>query len=150
MLQEHTPGVVHDQHVTCSVVLIDASWRVLHIRHNALGAWLRPGGHLEPEDTTLCDAALRELSEETGIAADLVSPLDDDVPIDIDVHAIPANPHKPEPQHLHFDLRHAFRLREPTTGPLSLQAAEVSGYRWLPSEHITPESLRGRLAHLRG
>lgn len=135
-------------HVTCSVVLVDAQWRVLHIRHNALGAWLRPGGHLEPSDTDLCRAALRELHEETSIPVELVSPLRDPVPIDIDVHVIPANPSRPEPKHLHFDLHYAFTLLDPSV-PLCLQTEEVSAYRWLPSDSVQPKPLRDRLALLR-
>lgn len=87
---------------------------------------------LPPERSSLVDqksgTALRELHEETGIPADLVSPLHDTVPIDIDIHVIPANPSKPEPEHPHFDLRHAFTLLDPSA-PLSLQREEVSAYR---------------------
>jgi hypothetical protein len=56
-------------HLTCSATLIDPEARVLLIHHNALGLWLRPGGHLEPKDTPLPQAALRERCEETGIPA---------------------------------------------------------------------------------
>ncbi|MGW2267975.1 MULTISPECIES: NUDIX domain-containing protein [Streptomyces] len=41
-------------------------------RHNALRQYLTPGGHLEPEGTRLMGAALRELTEETGIRASIV------------------------------------------------------------------------------
>ncbi|MFD6042032.1 NUDIX domain-containing protein [Streptomyces koyangensis] len=41
-------------------------------RHNALRQYLTPGGHLEPEDTHLVGAALREFTEETGIRASIV------------------------------------------------------------------------------
>jgi hypothetical protein len=40
-------------HVTCGAVVIDDTRRLLLIRHIALGRWLLPGGHLEPEDGTL-------------------------------------------------------------------------------------------------
>ncbi|MDI3424118.1 aminoglycoside phosphotransferase [Streptomyces luteolus] len=39
-------------HITAGAVLVNHDGAVLHIRHKALGTWLRPGGHLEPEDTT--------------------------------------------------------------------------------------------------
>lgn len=135
-------------HVTCSAVLVDPQWRVLHIRHNALGTWLRPGGHVEPTDRSPHDAALRELFEETGIPASLVSPLCAEAPIDIDVHLIPANPGKPEPEHPHFDLRYAFALLDASAAP-TLQADEVSAYQWMESDSVQPETLRERLTLLR-
>ncbi|GGZ30232.1 NUDIX domain-containing protein [Streptomyces avidinii] len=48
-------------------VVVNGEGQVLFIRHVALGKWLTPGGHLEPEDPDLLSAALRELIEETGI-----------------------------------------------------------------------------------
>ncbi|MFE4421051.1 NUDIX domain-containing protein [Streptomyces sp. NPDC056817] len=40
---------------------------ILLIDHLAYGITLQPGGYLEPTNTTLIDAAVRELTEETGI-----------------------------------------------------------------------------------
>src|SRR4051794_24939531 len=99
-------------HVTCGVVIVDADWRVLHIRHNALGRWLLPGGHLELEDSSLAGAALREAYEETGLTSADLRPLTEfeEIPLDIDIHAIPDSPARREPAHQHFDFRFAFRL----------------------------------------
>ncbi|MFJ1589882.1 NUDIX domain-containing protein [Kitasatospora albolonga] len=60
-------------HATAGAVLVGPDGRILHIRHLALDKWLLPGGHLEPEDDTLQEAALRELCEETGVPADSVA-----------------------------------------------------------------------------
>ncbi|WTO36408.1 NUDIX domain-containing protein [Streptomyces achromogenes] len=46
--------------------LVRPDGRVLTIEHRALRKWLLPGGHVEAEDTSLRDAALRELAEETN------------------------------------------------------------------------------------
>lgn len=130
-------------HVTCSAIVVDPVGRVLHIRHNALNTWLRPGGHLEPDDATLVGGLLREVAEETGIDADALS-LVDETPLDIDVHLIPANPAKDEPDHQHFDLRYAFTT---TTAPdVVLQAEEVHDVAWLPAAEIQPAVLADRIA----
>lgn len=128
-------------HVTTGAILLRPDSRVLMIKHRALGKWLLPGGHAEPADATLLAAALRELTEETGIAAGQVEPVGA-VPLDIDVHPIPANPAKGEPAHQHFDFRFLFRTAAET---VELQEEEVTGYSWRHVEMLTGEPLRSRV-----
>ena len=55
-------------HVTASALVVDpVGGRVLLTLHRKLRMWLQMGGHCEPQDTTLAEAALREASEESGI-----------------------------------------------------------------------------------
>ncbi|MDG4824775.1 NUDIX domain-containing protein [Asanoa sp. WMMD1127] len=123
-----TPG-----HVTASAVVLDPAGRMLHVRHNVFNRWLQPGGHLEPGDPTLLDAARREVEEETGIDPALLT-LADYVPCDIGVHAIAANPAKGEAAHHHFDVRYRFTTRaDPET---RVQADEVHGIAWLPPDEV--------------
>lgn len=103
----------------------------------------RPGGHLEAEGTTLVGAALREVAEETGIPAEALA-LVGEVPVDIDVHPIPANPAKGEPAHQHFDLRYAFTIN--ITPAVALQAEEVHDFTWLSRAEIEPAVLAERIA----
>src|ERR1700689_1403726 len=71
-------------HVTAGAVLTGEAGRVLFIPHRALGTWLLPGGPPDPADTTLLQAALRELTEETGIPPEYIPPpLNEPVHIDI-------------------------------------------------------------------
>ncbi|GAA1890038.1 NUDIX hydrolase [Asanoa iriomotensis] len=123
-------------HVTASAVVLDPAGRMLHIRHNVFRKWLQPGGHLEPGDSTLLGAAVREVEEETGIPAAILS-LVDDVPCDIGVHAIAPNPAKAEDAHHHFDVRYRFTT---VTDPLTrVQADEVHGIAWLPPDEVDLE-----------
>jgi 8-oxo-dGTP pyrophosphatase MutT (NUDIX family) len=97
---QFTPG-----HITCTgLVLAPDSVRLLLVHHRRLDRWLLPGGHVEPEDRAIGDAARREVVEETGVLL-----LPDPMPslAGLDVHGIP--PKRSEPYHLHHDLLFSFR-----------------------------------------
>ncbi|MFJ9869042.1 NUDIX hydrolase [Streptomyces sp. NPDC101165] len=128
-------------HVTAGAVLLRPDGRVLTIEHRALRKWLLPGGHVEESDTTLLDAALRELAEETGISPDQVEP-DGRTPLHVDAHPIPANPDKGEDAHQHFDFRYLFRTAADT---IELQEEEVTAYSWQYADMLTAEPLRSRV-----
>ncbi|WP_330457439.1 NUDIX domain-containing protein [Streptomyces sp. NBC_00820] len=144
-----TSRKTYPAHVTCSAILIDGDRRVLHIAHKASGKLLAPGGHNEPADQRLRDAALRELHEETGIPPSAVTPLCgfEDVPLDIDVHAIDANPSKKEPAHHHVDFRWAFQLGAEHAA-VTLQEEEVDGYEWRAFASAASPTVRAKLALL--
>ncbi|MGA5469951.1 NUDIX hydrolase [Streptomyces arboris] len=130
-------------HVTAGAILVGRDGRVLHILHNATGKWLLPGGHIEPSDDTLLQAAGRELAEETGIPPNVVTP-HSEIPLHIDVHPIDANPTKDEPDHQHFDFRFLFR----TTADIGeLQTEEVTDAVWLTVDSLTDHQLSRRVAH---
>lgn len=116
---EFDPG-----HFTASAfVLSPDATSVLLVEHRRLGRWLQPGGHFEPGDATVDEAARREVAEETGVV-DLEA-LDERL-LRIDAHAIP--PRSDEPGHTHFDLARAYRSRQWDLGPID----EVLDARWVP------------------
>ena len=56
-----------EAHFTASAVVVDeAGARTLLVHHAKSGNWFQPGGHIEPDDASLAEAALREAREETG------------------------------------------------------------------------------------
>ena len=92
-------------HVTASAVVLTPDARsVLLVYHERFERWLQPGGHIEPTDRSVVEAAQREVLEETGIAVHALDP----PLVSVDVHHIP--PARGEPQHLHHDLMFRFTL----------------------------------------
>ena len=97
-------------HVTASAWVVTASReRVLLVHHRKLDRWLQPGGHADGQ-TDVAAAALREANEETGLrrlrlSDESQSPL----PLDLDVHIIPARYNAAgeliEDAHEHHDVR---------------------------------------------
>jgi 8-oxo-dGTP pyrophosphatase MutT (NUDIX family) len=80
-------------------------------------------------------SAAREVEEETGVQVCEAHDQALDAPlIDIDSHAIPANPAKGEGAHMHHDFLYLFR--GDATAPLSPQWEEVQGVRWVAREAL--------------
>jgi 8-oxo-dGTP pyrophosphatase MutT (NUDIX family) len=113
-------------HLTGSALVVDAdAARVLVLLHAKLGRWLQPGGHADGE-ANLAAVALREATEETGIAGlRVVVPA-----IDVDVHEVepPA-----EDAHLHLDCR--FLVLAPT-GARARGNHESRALRWVSPEDL--------------
>ena len=80
----------------------EAGERVCLVDHVKLGRRLQPGGHVEPDDESPAEAALREVREETGLEVRLhpFAPR----PFDVDVHEFPER--DGQEAHLHLDLRY--------------------------------------------
>lgn len=108
-------------HLTGSAVVVDAAGeRTLLMLHRKLGRWFQPGGHCDG-DTNLAAVALREASEETGIAGLRVLPR----AIDVDVHLVEP---PGEPPHLHLDTR--FLVVAPQ-GAAEVANEESLALRWV-------------------
>lgn len=111
-------------HITTSAFVIGDDGRMALIYHNSLQKYLQPGGHVE-SDMSLVESAKREVQEEVGFAE--LEVMLSGVPIDLDIHDIPANDKKSEPLHQHFDVRFLFQTSESIP---SLQLEEVSEMKW--------------------
>ncbi|MFF7363374.1 NUDIX domain-containing protein [Streptomyces sp. NPDC008125] len=112
-------------HLTASALVLDpAAGRVLLTLHKKLGMWLQMGGHCEPEDATLADAALREATEESGIDG-LVLPAGG--PVRLDRHPIPA------PCHWHLDVQYAALAPAGATQRISEESLDL---RWFAYDEV--------------
>ncbi|MGW2212197.1 NUDIX hydrolase [Streptomyces sp. NPDC001781] len=86
-------------HLTASALVVDPEQgRVLLTLHRKLRMWLQMGGHCEPGDISMAGAALREATEESGIAGLTLLP---GGPVRLDRHQIPA------PCNWHLDVQYA-------------------------------------------
>ncbi|OXM44793.1 NUDIX hydrolase [Amycolatopsis alba] len=114
-------------HVTVGALLVRRNTHILLIDHRAYRIKLQPGGHLEPTDTSLAEAALRELTEETSVDPTKIS-LASTIPTYIEYGAVPARPAKHEPPHFHLDIGYTVTTTDAKIR--QLQEAEVNGASW--------------------
>ncbi len=126
-------------HITASGMIYNPdSGELLLLEHVQLKKWLQPGGHVEPSDASILDAALREAREETGITADrltLCTTSEGFGIVDIDSHYIPACEYKNEAEHYHHDIRFLFSLSGGDTA-IELDLTESHSYRWMRVKDI--------------
>ncbi|HET8583477.1 MAG TPA: coenzyme F420-0:L-glutamate ligase [Jatrophihabitans sp.] len=108
-------------HLTASALVLDPSrGTVLLTLHPRVGLWLQLGGHCEPGDHTLLDAAAREAREESGIGSLSFDP----TPIALDVHPITCSLGVPT---RHFDVQF---LAVAPAGAEPVPSAESVDLRW--------------------
>jgi 8-oxo-dGTP pyrophosphatase MutT (NUDIX family) len=123
-----------DGHVTASAVVARPSGgEFLLVFHRKLDRWLQPGGHVEPDDASVFEAAVREAREETGVDG-FQMPIRDAI-LDLDAHPIPA--FGSEPAHVHYDVRFLLTAEDP--GELAVDAA------WFPFAAISSADPDGSL-----
>ncbi|MCX5399614.1 NUDIX hydrolase [Streptomyces sp. NBC_00102] len=112
-------------HLTASALVLDPSaGRVLLTLHKKLGMWLQMGGHCEPEDATLADAALREATEESGMDGLVLLA---GGPVRLDRHPIPA------PCHWHLDVQYAALAPAGATQRISEESLDL---RWFAYDEV--------------
>jgi 8-oxo-dGTP pyrophosphatase MutT (NUDIX family) len=110
-------------HITASALVIDPErGRVLLTLHKKLRMWLQMGGHCEPGDGTLADAALREATEESGIEGLALLP---GGPVRLDRHHTPCA--------WHLDVQYAALA---PAGALEAISDESLDLRWFPYDEV--------------
>jgi 8-oxo-dGTP pyrophosphatase MutT (NUDIX family) len=124
-------------HVTASAFVVGPRGVILH-RHQVLGIWVQPGGHIDPGETPW-DAALRETAEETG----LVVTHPGGVPnlVHVDVHPGPRG-------HTHLDLRYLLDGGEADPAPPPHESQDVAWFSWDEALAIGEPGMAGILRAL--
>ncbi len=88
-LETHPDGLTRGcrpDHLTASTLVLSADGEQVLLTLDAKAhRWFQLGGHLEPGDASLADAALREAAEESGLAALALDP----EPVQLSEHAVP-------------------------------------------------------------
>ena len=131
--RECAPG-----HITASVAVLDATGtHVLLTLHPRLRRWVQLGGHCEPDDADLPAAALREGTEESGIAGLVLDP----ELVAIHVHPLTCSLGVPT---RHLDLQ--FVARAPAGARIEI-SDESLDLRWWPVDAL-PEDTDHALAYL--
>ncbi|WP_436318033.1 NUDIX hydrolase [Streptomyces albus] len=112
-----------DGHLTASALVVDPEGgRVLLTLHRKLEMWLQMGGHCEPEDTTLAEAALREATEESGITGLTLLP---GGPLRLDRHRTPCA--------WHLDVQYAALA---PAGAVEAISDESLALRWFAFDEV--------------
>ncbi|BDT88751.1 NUDIX hydrolase [Nocardia cyriacigeorgica] len=124
-LREHAAG-----HITASAVVFSADGNeVLLTLHPRVGRWIQLGGHCEEDDATVAEAALREATEESGIAGLRMEP----GLYGAQAHPITCSLGVPT---RHLDL--LFRITAPA-GAVPVRSAESTDLRFWPIDAL-PEN----------
>ncbi|HEY0950799.1 NUDIX hydrolase [Nocardioides sp.] len=130
-LRAHPDGMTRactPDHLTASTLVVDAGRReVLLTLHAKARAWFQLGGHCEPGDPTLAAAALREATEESGLAGLLLDP----VPVQLSEHAVPFC--GPTGDVHHLDVRFVALAPPGVAHAVSEESIDV---RWWPADAL--------------
>ena len=125
-------------HITASALVLDDSGsRVLLTLHPRLGRWVQLGGHCEDEDDDLVAAAMREATEESGVAGLRMDP----ELVAVHVHSLTCSLGVPT---RHLDLQ--FAAYAPAGAQITV-SEESDDLRWWPADALPPGTDHA-LAHL--
>lgn len=117
-------------HVTGSAWVVNPRRsQVLLMHHRKHDRWFQPGGHADGE-VDIVGVALRETSEESGVAPEHIRLVDSRI-FDLDIHRIPASDRGPE--HEHIDVRFLVELDDRLPVPGNDESHEV---RWVPLSQV--------------
>ncbi len=134
-----------DGHVTGSAWIVSPDHsKFLLTHHRKFDRWLQLGGHSDGDPDAL-RVALREAREESGLTRLGVHSSDGvDLPLDVDVHLVPAN--GGEPAHLHHDIRYLLVAAVDQGLRVSDESIELRWFAQERADEILPEAGLLRMA----
>ncbi|WP_230674115.1 NUDIX hydrolase [Rathayibacter sp. Leaf248] len=144
-LAEHGEGALErslgPEHITASCFVLSPELdRVLLCFHGKGRFWVQLGGHIEPGDASVADAALREAREESGVAS--LAPLGS-LPLDLDRHGLGGGFGRCS---RHWDIGYG-AIADPSS--LVVVSDESEDVAWFPVDALpeeVPPGFAGRLA----
>ncbi|MGR7001142.1 NUDIX hydrolase [Yinghuangia aomiensis] len=132
-----TYRVRREGHVTASAAIIDpAAGRVLLTLHPKVGLWLQTGGHLEAGDASLAAAALREATEESGIAGLELLP----DPVRLDRHDVRCG--GPDAWSVHYDVQYAVIAPSDAVPEISAESLDLRWFAFGALPEQTDDAVR--------
>lgn len=130
-------------HITASALVLNASRdRVLLTLHPKVGRFIQLGGHLEPADAGLREAARREVREESGIWDVLVS----EQPIRLDRHPVPCGGRPSE----HLDVQYLAVVADDAVAVISEESDDLQWFRLDAIAADTDRAVIALIADARG
>jgi 8-oxo-dGTP pyrophosphatase MutT (NUDIX family) len=120
-------GCFPDHLTAGALVLSHEGDRVLLNLHRKARRWFAFGGHLEPGDATLADAALREGTEESGLPGLTIDP----EPVHLSLHEVTFC--DPRGTVRHLDVRFLARVGAATEPVVSEESLDL---RWFPVDDV--------------
>jgi 8-oxo-dGTP pyrophosphatase MutT (NUDIX family) len=135
-------------HITASALVVDVErGRVLLTLHPKVGLWLQLGGHCEPGDRSLAETALREATEESGIASGLtVLPGSGPAPVKLDRHAVRCAG-KDQPENTHLDVQYLVTAPAGAVAEISDESLDLRWFGFDALPDLTDGSVRELAAH---
>ena len=125
-------------HLTASTVVLDATGgRALLVLHRKARMWLQMGGHCEPADARLADAALREAREESGVAVRLLGG-----PVLLDRHRAPCG----NGARFHYDVMYAALAPPDAEAALTEESLDIGWFDVGDLPEPTDDALRALVA----
>ncbi|MCL2574383.1 MAG: NUDIX domain-containing protein [Defluviitaleaceae bacterium] len=122
--------------ITATGLVFNESGHILMIKHKRQGKWLPPGGHVDANELP-CEAAAREVLEETGVKVQVLSSvpalgLSDNMAkeLPLPLRIICADV-EGTGLHNHIDLLYLCKAKNVDTTP---QEAEIDGIGWFSPE----------------